>query len=98
MQECLDPIGEAGRLRKRTEQTIREAAEALHVAETGLNRRHLDTPRIAVLRNELQVLSATLRFFEQGEFRINTRETRLLIEAREVLQLCRSAAGLRAAR
>jgi hypothetical protein len=92
MQEHFDPIGESSTLRERTEQTIREAAETLHFAEAGLHRRHLKTPHIAVLRNELQVLSATLRFLEHGQFRVTTRETQLLVDAQEVLQLCRSAA------
>jgi len=93
MVESLDPNGDISRLRERTEQTIHEAAEILHYAEAGLRRRHLEEPRIAVLRNELQVLWATLHFLERGDFRVTTRETQLLVEAQEVLQLCRSAAG-----
>jgi hypothetical protein len=94
VHEGLDANDDASRLRERTEQTIHEAAEMLHHAEAGLRRRHFETPRIAVLQNELQVLSATLHFLERGEFRVTTRETQLLVEAQKVLQLCRSAAGL----
>ena len=94
MQESVDLISESSTLRERTEKTIREAAETLHFAEAGLHRRHVETPRIAVLRNELQVLSATLRFLEHGADRVTLRKTQLLVEAQAVLQLCRSAAGL----
>lgn len=93
MQERLDPDSNTSRLRERTEQTIREAAETLHHAEAGIRRRHRETPCIGVLRNELQVLYATLHFLERGDVRVITRETQLLVEAQEVLQLCRSAAG-----
>jgi len=60
---------DAERLLRRTEDALTRTSTLLQCATDQLALLRLETPRIAALRNELQVLRATIRLLKQAVLR-----------------------------
>ena len=65
--------GEAEGLLRRTEGALTRTSKLLQCATDQLTLARAETPRIAALRNELQVLRATVRLLEQAVLRERER-------------------------
>jgi len=65
--------GEAERLFRRTEDALTRTSKLLQCAINQLTLAQPETPRIAALGNELQVLRATVRLLEQAVLREKER-------------------------
>jgi hypothetical protein len=75
-----DPLNaapdDAESLLQRTEDVLKRTTELLQRASDQITRVRLETPRIAALGNELQVLRATVYLFEQAVLRERARASR----------------------
>jgi hypothetical protein len=69
-------VDEAERLLRRAEDVLKRTTTLLEYAAHQLTLTRPETPRVAALQNELQVLRATVRLFEQEALRKRARTSR----------------------